>query len=205
MKLYFSPGACSLHPHIVAREAGLDVELVKMDLKTKKLLDGSDYRAINPKGQVPALILDDGSLLTEGAAIVQYLADLRPDSGLVPPAGTMDRYRQIEWLSFISTEIHKQFSPLFNKALPEETRAMNRERLRERFDYVNERLAGREYLMGDRFTAADAYLFTMLRWLPVAKLDLAAWPNLAAFFERVKARPAVQAAMEHEGLVRKAA
>lgn len=202
MKLYYSPGACSLSPHIVAREAGLAVELVRADIKAKTLPDGSDYRAINPKGQVPALLLDDGELLTEGPAIVQYLADQAPSTGLVPPAGTFARYRAQEWLNYVSSEWHKAFSPLFNPKVPEEYRRIVRDQLAAKLDFLAGHLAGRPYLMGDTFTAPDAYLFTILRWAPVARLALSDWPAVAAYADRIKARPAVAAALAAEGLAR---
>lgn len=204
MKLFYSPGACSLSPHIVVREAGLDVELVKVDLRGKKLPDGGDYRAVAPKGQVPALQLDDGTVLTEGPAIVQYLADQQPDSGLVPAHGTLARYQEVEWLNYVSTEWHKAFSPLFNPKTPDEYRAIVKEQLAGKLDYLDKHLGARAYLLGDTFTAADAYLFTILRWAPVAKLDVAQWPAVQAYVERVKARPGVAAALETEGLARKA-
>ncbi|WP_395701643.1 glutathione transferase GstA [Aquabacterium sp.] len=203
MKLYYSPGACSLSPHIVLEEAGLPYEAVMASTKSHKLLDGTDYYTINPKGYVPLLELDDGQRLTEGPAIVQYIADLVPASGLAPAAGTMARYRLIEWLNFISTEVHKSYSPLFNAAMPEEGKAVYRERLLGRYRWINEQLEGRQYLMGDTFTGADAYLFTVTTWAPRVGLDLSALANLQAFQARVAARPAVQAAMKAEGLIAK--
>lgn len=198
MKLYFSPGACSLSPHIALREAGLPYELVRVDLKTKKLATGEDFTAINPKGQVPALQLDNGEVLTEGPVIVQLIADRVPDRKLVPASGTPERYRVQEWLNFISTEIHKTFSPLFNPALADDAKAVFRARLATRFAYLDQALAGRDYLMGKDFTVADGYLFTTLRWADAMKIDLAAMPNLLAYKARVAARPNVQAALAAE-------
>jgi glutathione S-transferase len=193
MKLYYSPGACSLHPQITLREAGIPFEMERVDLRAHKVHDGTDYYTVNPKGYVPALRLDDGSLLTEGAVIDQYVADLRPEKKLIPAAGTIERYRVQEWLNFIATEIHKSFSSLFggDDAAKEAARA----RLAKRFDFVQESLGSRPYLTGETFTVADAYLFNMLRWTASTGIDLAKWPGLKAFFERVQQRPAVQAAL----------
>jgi glutathione S-transferase len=202
MKLYYAPGACSLSPHIVARESGIALELEKVDTQTKTIAKEGDYYAINPKGYVPALQLDDGQVLTEGPAIVQYLADKKPDSGLVPACGTLERYRVQEMLGYINSEIHKTYSPLFNdKTLPE-VRKEKEEYLRKRYGIVEKQLAGRQYLFGDNFTAADAYLFTVTNWAHHVKLDLSAFPNLLSFQKRVAARPAVQAAMKAEGLIK---
>ncbi len=201
MKLYYSPGACSLSPHIALREAGLPVELHKVDLRARKLADGSDFTRINPKGYVPALGLDSGDVLTEGPAIVQYVADQNPGSGLAPAAGTIERYRLQEWLNFISTEIHKQFSPLFNPASTDEVKEAARAKLSSRFEWLDAQLAGKSYLMGERFTVADGYLFTVLNWASRVKVDLSNRPNLTAYHARVGARPAVQAAMRAEGLI----
>lgn len=200
MKLYYSTGACSLSPHIVLREAGIPFELVAVDLRSKRLQDGSDFRTINPKGYVPALQLDDGQLLTEGPAIVQYIADLKPESKLAPPAGTLERYRLQEWLTFIGTELHKSFGVFFHPNATDEARNEARERLSTRFDFVAKALEGKSYLLGDTFTAADAYLYTILRWTKFAGIDLAKWPSIQAYFERVTARPAVQQALEAEKL-----
>jgi len=206
MKLYFSPGACSLSPHIALREAGLPVELVKVDLRAKTLSDGSDFRAVNPKGYVPAIQLPDGSLLTEGPAIVQYIADQAPQSGLAPAAGTLARYRLQETLNYISTELHKSFSPLFNPNAPEEWKAQVKTMLAARFDLLSARLDGQSYLFGDQFTVADGYLFTVLNWTRVAGPDLADYPNLAAYHGRILSRPAVlKAVMEEQKLYAKAA
>jgi glutathione S-transferase len=201
MKLYYSPGACSMSPHIVLQEAGVPAQTVRADLKTHKLADGGDYYAINAKGYVPVLELDDGQRLTEGPAIVQYIADLAPNSKLMPAAGTMERYRAQEWLNFISTEVHKGFSPLFNPAMPEEAKALARQRLNERFKWINEQLEGKDYLMGATFTVADAYLFTVTNWAKPTKLDLSAFSHLSAYMGRVAARPAVQATLKAEGLL----
>jgi len=202
MKLYYAPGACSLSPHIVAREAGVDVQLVKVDLKAKKTETGEDYLKINPKGYVPALQLDDGSVLTEGPAIVQYLADRAPGKHLVPAAGTAERYRQLEWLNYISTELHKQYSPLFSEATPEATRQQEFDYLTKRYAFVEKSLDGNPYLTGDTFTAADAYLFTITNWSRVVKYDLSKFPKLLAFQKRVAGRPAVQQALKAEGLTK---
>ena len=200
MKLYFKPGACSLSPHIVLEELGVPHEAVAVDLKTKKLADGSDYLAINAKGYVPALQLDSGEVLTEGPAIVQYLADQKPEKKLAPAAGTIERYRLQSWLTFIGTEIHKSFSPLFNAAMPEDAKALARANLERRLGWVNTQLAGKDYLMGADFTVADAYLFTVTNWARVVKFDISAFTNLTAYMARVAARPGVQSALKAEGL-----
>ena len=201
MKLYYSPGACPLSPHIVLCELGLPHELVKVDLKTHLTESGIDFTTINPKGYVPALELDDGQLLTEGPAIVQYLADLKPAAGLLPPAGSLERARVQEWLTFIGTELHKSFSPLFNPAASADWKAAARANLERRFSYVDQALAGRDYLTGANFCVADAYLFTVTNWSGFHQMDLAPWPNLAAYQKRVMARPAVQEALRAEGLI----
>lgn len=198
MKLYFSQGACSLSPHIVLREAGLPFDLVRVHLGSKKTADGADFRSINPKGYVPTLALDDGSILTEGPAIVQYLADLCPESGLAPLAGSFARYRLQEWLNFISTELHKSYSPLFGNKAPAEWKQVVRDTLAARYDVVAASLGEKPYLMGQTFTVADAYLFTVLRWSRLVDFDLSRWPNLVQYLERVGARPAVRAAMDAE-------
>ena len=198
MKLYYSPGACSLSPHIALREAGIPFDLVFVSTRTHKLANGSDYYTINPKGCVPLLELDSGERLTEGPAIVQWIADQVPDRKLAPPSGTMARYRLIEWLNFISTEIHKQFSPLFNPALPEDARPLFRDKLVERFQYVDAELAEKRYLMGSDFTVADAYLFVVVRWASAVRLEMSGFRNLARFVERVTERPAVRQALEAE-------
>jgi glutathione S-transferase len=199
MKLYGSAGSCSLSPHIVLREAGIPFDYESVALNTKKTREGLDFNAINPKGYVPVLALDNGSILTEGVAIVQYLADLKPESKLAPPAGTLERYRLVEWLNFVSTEIHKGFSPLFGAKTPEEFKVIARERLAQRLAFVDKELEGKSYLLGGTFTVADAYLYTVLRWAgPITKVELGAFANLMAFLERVGARPAVRAAHEAE-------
>ena len=205
MKLYYAPGACSLSPHIVAREAGIPVQLQKVNTKDKTMEGGGDFWQVNPRGYVPVLELDNGERLTEGPAIVQYLADQKPDSGLAPKAGTLERYRLQEWLNFLTSELHMQFSPLFKPNTPEDYKAIAKENLAGRFDWLDRELAGKEYLMGKAFTVADAYLFVLLNWTKPTGLDLARWPNLAAFHKRVGARPKVQEAMQVEGLLKKAA
>nr|WP_246499635.1 glutathione transferase GstA [Azospirillum soli] len=194
------PGACSLSPHIVMREAGLPADLVKVDLAAKKTEDGGDFLAVNPKGQVPTLALDEGGILTEGPVIVQYIADRAPDSGLLPPAGSLDRYRVQEWLNFVSSELHKTFSPLFRPTTPEEFKVIVKQTLAAKFAVLDRALDGKAYLMGDRFTVADAYCFTVLRWAKPMGIDLATWPNLTAYMARVADRPAVSAALTAEGL-----
>jgi glutathione S-transferase len=201
LNLYYSPGACSLSPHIVAREAGIPVDMKKVDLKAKVIEGGGDYRAVNAKGYVPALQLDDGVVLTEGPAIVQYLADRKPESGLAPKAGTTERYQLQEWLGFLNSEIHKGFSPLFKPNTPEEYKKIAKDNLAGRFDYLNQELGKRDYLNG-KFSVADAYLFTLLNWTKPTQIDLAKWPHLAAYHARVGARPKVQEAMKAEGLVK---
>lgn len=199
MKLYFSPSACSFSPHIALREAGIDFELVKVDLKNHKLAaDGSDYNAINPKGYVPVLELDNGERLTEGPAIVQYIADLKPERGLAPAAGSFERYRLQEWLAFIISEVHKGFSPLFRPTTPEETRALAREALSNRLTYIAKHLDRNEFLMGKQFTVADGYLFTVLSWGQWVGIDINEWPSLAAYVARVGTRPSVIAAKAAE-------
>ena len=202
MKLYYSPGACSLSPHIVAREAGLDIELVKTDLKTKHTADGGDFTAINGKGYVPTLQLDNGQVLTEGPAIVQYLADQKPASGLVPAAGTFERYRVQEWLNFITSEVHKSFSPLFKPDTSAEAQEAAKAYLAKRFGFIDQHLAGKSYLMGDTFTVPDAYLFTVANWGQWVGVDIGQWPNVKAHHARVAARPKVQEALKAEGLTK---
>lgn len=196
MKLYYSPGACSLSPHIALREAGLKFDAETVDLRTHKTKSGADFYQINPKGYVPALVLDDGQLLTEGAAIVQYVADQKPRRKLAPKAGTIERAHLQEWLNFIATEVHKSFSPLFNPATPEEMKKGALDRLNKRLAYIAERLDGKPWLMGDEFTVADAYLFTMLQWANGMKIDVG--PVLSAYRDRVAARPAVKATLKAE-------
>jgi len=202
MKLYYSPGACSLSPHIALKEAGLPFDLVKVDLKAKTLEDGSDYKAINPKGQVPALGLDNGELLTEGPVIVQMVADKVPGKNLVPSHGTADRYRMQEWLNFIGNELHKSFGPLFGAPLSDEAKTFFRNRIAAKFAYVDEQLAGKDYLMGKTFTVPDGYLYTMLRWADGMKIDVSNLKNLVAYKERVATRPKVQEALAAEGLMK---
>ncbi len=201
MKLYFAPGACSLSPHIVLEEAGIAAETEQVNNQEKTTKSGADYWRINPKGQVPALQLDSGEMLTEGPVIVQYLADQKPASGLVPPAGTIERYRVQEWLNFITSELHKSFGPIFRPTTPDAFKTISKENLGKRFDWLDKQLAGRQYLMGEKFTVADAYLFTVLRWTARIQIDLGQWPNLKAYVDRVAARPKVQAAMKAEGLI----
>ena len=205
MKLYYAPGTCSLSPHIVSRELGLKLELKKVDTKQKTIEGGGDYRQVNARGYVPALELDDGEILTEGPAIVQYLADLRPEAGLAPKAGSFARYSLQEWLNFLTSEVHKQFSPLFRPNTPEDYKPVAKENLAARLDWLDGQLAGKDYLMGSQFTVADAYLFVLLGWTRPMQIDLGRWPNLAAFHKRVGARPKVQEALQVEGLLKKAA
>jgi len=202
MKLYYSPGACSLSPHIVITEAGLPVELEKVDLAKHTTASGKDFTSINPKGYVPTLQLDDGSVLTEGPAIVQYLADQKPASGLAPANGTVDRYRVQEWLNFIGTELHKNFSPLFNPATPEAVKELSKANIAKRLAYLNDQLASRQYLVGNNFTDADAYAFTIVNWTNFVKIDLKPYPNVAAYIGRVGARPKVQETLKAEGLIK---
>lgn len=202
MKLYYSPGACSLSPHIALCEAGTRFELVKAALQTHTLADGSDYYDITAKGQVPLLELDDGTRLSEGPVILQYIADHAPGCGLLPDAGTMARYRVLEWLNFITSELHKGFSPLFNPKMPQEAKEIFAARLKDKYAFVDARLEGNDYLMGAQFSVADAYLFTITNWAAGLGLDLTGFKNLAAFDARMKARPAVQGAMRAEGLVK---
>jgi len=200
IKLYYSPGACSLSPHIVLREAGVPFEIEKVNLKTKKTDAGIDYDTINPKSYVPALVMNNGELLTEGPAIVQYVADLAPEKKLAPPAGTLERYRLQEWLNYISTEIHKSFSTLFNPEATEDIKGAAKARLSKRFGYAASALEEKNYLLGGTFSVADVYLFTMLRWAHPIGIDLSPWPGLKEYFNRVAARPAVISAMKAEGL-----
>lgn len=201
MKLFYSPGACSLSPHILLREAGLSFTPVRVDLKTHETEDGADFYAISAKGYVPALQLDDGSMLTEGVAIDLWIADQVPAAGLAP-AGGLDRYRMIEWLTFIATELHKNMGGLFVPGLPDATRTMIEQRLTARLGLIEQQLAGRTWLTGEQFTVADAYLFTVASWAKWVKFDLSPWPTLGAYLGRVAARPAVQAALKAEGLIK---
>ena len=202
MKLYYSPGACSLSPMIALAEAGLPYQPVLASTKSHKLADGTDYYTINPKGYVPLLELDDGERLSEGPAIVQYIADRAPQKNLAPTNGTLARYRLQEWLNFVSTELHKQYSPLFVAAVPDEYKAMQRQRLKDRYAWVDRQLAGRDYLMGDTFTVADGYLCTVTNWAQHVGVDLAGLANLAAYMKRVGERPAVQEARRTEGTLK---
>ncbi len=202
MKLYYSPGACSLSPHIVLRESGLPFTPMLASTKTHQLADGTDYYTINPKGYVPLLELDNGERLSEGPAIVQYIADQVPDKKLAPPAGTMARYRLMEWLNFTTSELHKGFSPLFNPAMPDAAKELARKKVGERLAWVDGQLAGKQYLMGDTFTVADAYLFTVAGWGQYVGVDIKPLANLSAYVARVAARPAVQDAMKAEGLLK---
>ena len=204
MKLYYSPGACSLSPHIALLEAGLPHDLVKVDLKAKKLENGDDYLKVNPKGQVPALGLDSGELVTEGPVIVQMIADKAAGKNLAPARDSAERYKLQEWLNFITAELHKNFSPLFQPAIPDEVKKFFSDRIMGKFKYADSQLAGHDYLMGKQFTVADGYLFTMLSWADRMKFDLAALPNLVAYKARVAARPKVQEALTKEGLMKAA-
>jgi glutathione S-transferase len=200
MKLYFSPGACSLSPHIVLRELGLPFELERVDTKAQQTASGANFTALNPKKYVPALQLDDGQVLTEGAVIVQYLADRKPDAQLVPAPGSMERYRVQEWLNYVASEVHKSFSPLFRAS--EEQRPALRDVLAAKLEYIARQLEGHQFLTGERFSIADAYLFTVLNWSKRVGIDLGRWPALEAYLKRIFARPAVRSAMEAEGLLR---
>jgi glutathione S-transferase len=201
MKLYFSPGACSLAAHITLAEAGLPVTTKRVDLKTHTLADGTDYYTINPRGYVPVLELDDGTRLSEAAVILQYIADRKPGT-LAPVFGSMERYRLMEWLNFIATELHKNFSPLWHP-VPNETKETLHTKIASRFDFVSRTLSVQPYLVGERFSIADAYLFTIVNWAPMLKFDLAPWPAVQQFHARVAARPAVHAVMVEEGLVKR--
>ena len=203
MKLFYSPGACSLSPHIVAREAGIKIDLQKVNTKDKSMEGGGDFWKVNGKGYVPTLELESGERLTEGPAIVQYLADQKPESGLAPKNGSIERYRLQEWLNFLTSEVHKQFSPLFKPNTPDDYKPIAKENLANRFNWLNEQLAGKDYLTGKQFTVADAYLFVLLNWTKPTQIDLAKWPNLQAYQKRVAARPKVKEAMQAEGLLPK--
>ena len=200
MKLYYSPGACSLAPHMALREAGLVFELEQVDLGTRKTATGADFTAINPKGYVPCLQLDNGAILTECAVLLQWIADQKPALGLIPAAGSFERYQVLEVLNFIATELHKGFGPLFNPEFPEAGRKIAIDNLGKRLDLLDRELARRQFVCGDRFTVADCYLATILGWARFVKLDLAPWPNLTGYLERVRARPAVQETFKAERL-----
>ena len=204
MKLYYSPGACSLSPHIALLEAGLPHDLVKVDLRAKKLENGDDFLAVNPKGQVPALALDSGELVTEGPVIIQMIADRAKDKNLAPARDSAERYKLLEWLNFITTELHKNFSPLFQPAIPDDVKTFFKDRLTAKFKYIDGQLAGRDYLLGKQFSVADGYLFVMLSWADRVKLDLSGFSNLTAYKTRVAARPKVQEALQKEGLLKAA-
>jgi glutathione S-transferase len=204
MKLYYAPGACSLSPHIALLEAGLAYDLVKVDLRAKKLENGDDFLKVNPKGQVPVLVLDSGELVTEGPVIVQMIADKAADMNLAPARDSADRYKLLEWLNFVTTELHKNFGPMFSPVLADEAKAFFKDRVLGKFKYVDSQLAGRDYLMGSQFTVADGYLFTMLSWADRMKFDLSDMPNLVAYKARVGARPKVQEALTKEGLMKAA-
>jgi glutathione S-transferase len=204
MKLYYSPGACSLSPHIALLEAGLPYDLVKVDLRTKKLENGDDFLKVNPKGQVPVLALDSGELVTEGPVIIQMIADKAAGKNLAPARDSAERYKLLEWLNFITTELHKSFGPMFSPVLADEAKAFFKDRVMGKFRYVESQLAGRDYLMGSHFTVADGYLFTMLSWADRMKFDLSDMPNLLAYKARVGARPKVQEALTKEGLMKAA-
>jgi glutathione S-transferase len=204
MKLYYSPGACSLSPHIALLEAGLPYDLVKVDVRAKKLENGDDFLKVNPKGQVPVLQLDNGEFVTEGPVIVQMIADQASAKNLAPARDSAERYKLLEWLNFITTELHKNFSPLFQPVIPDEVKSFFKERIMGKFKYADSKLAGQDYLMGKQFTVADGYLFTMLSWADRMKFDLSALPNLLAYKARVAARPKVQEALTKEGLMKAA-
>ena len=202
MKLYYSPGTCSLSPHIAMLEAGLSFEAIMAPTKTHQLPDGTDYYTINPLGYVPYLTLDDGRSLHEGPAIVQYIADQVPEKNLAPANGTYERYKLQEWLTLIGTELHKSFSPLFTPGTPDEVKTTFKTRLLSRLTWVDGELAGKDYLMGEQFTVADGYLFVVTNWARMVALDISGLANLAAFRARVGARPAVIEAMKAEGLIK---
>ena len=198
MKLYFAPETCSLSPHIVLRELALPFELIRVDNKTKKTAGGDDFLAINPKGYVAALQIDNGEVLTEGPAIVQYLADLKPEAGLAPANGSWERVRLQEWLNFISSEIHAGLSPLFNSAIPDQVKAIFKDKLYKRFDQIATTLEANDYLLGEQFGVADAYLFTVMRWNKFFGIDLERWPAIVRYMERIGSRAAVQSAIAAE-------
>ncbi len=201
MKLYYAPGACSQAPHIALREAGLPFDLVKVDLAAKRTESGEDYKEINPKGGVPALGLEDGSVLTENAAILQYIAD-QTGGDLMPPLLSMKRYRLLEWLNFIATELHKGFAPLWNPATPDAFKDATRKALGGKFNYLQEKIGDGPYLTGETFTIADPYAFVVLNWAKIHDIDLSRWPGLAAYVARVAERPAVQETLRAEGLIK---
>lgn len=200
MKLYFAPGACSLAPHIAANELGINLDLEQVDLREKKTKNGKDYWSINPKGQVPLLELDNGERLTEVPVILQYMSDQRPAVGLSPAAGTPERYRMQEWLNFVTSEMHKTYGPIFRATTPEEFKTLSREVIGRRLEWLDKQLAGKQYLMGDKFTLADIYMFVVLRWSPIVSIDLNKYPNVKAYADRVAARPKVAEMLKAEGL-----
>lgn len=200
MKLYYSPGACSLSPHIALLEAGLPYDLVKVDLRAKKLENGDDFLKINPKSQVPALELDSGELITEGPVIVQMIADKVPAKNLAPARDSAERYKLLAWLTYINSELHKNVGPMFSPMLPDDAKAFFKDRAMGKFKYIDSELTGHDYLMGKQFTVADGYLYTMLRWADIHKMDLSGFKNLMAYKDRVAARPKVQEALVKEGL-----
>lgn len=200
MKLYFAPGACSLAPHIASSELGIQLDLEQVDLREKKTKSGNDYWTINPKGQVPMLELDNGERLTEVPVILQYLSDQKPAAGLSPAAGTMDRYRMLEWLNVVTSDMHKTYGPIFRPTTPDEFKKLSREVIGRRLEWLDKHLAGKQYLMGEKFTLPDMYMFTVLRWSPVVGVDLSRYPNVKAYADRVAARPKVAAALKAEGL-----
>jgi glutathione S-transferase len=201
MKLYYSPGACSMAPHIVARELGIPLDLVKVDIPNKKTADGDDFWLVNAKGYVPALALDDGTVITEVGVICQYLADQKPEGGLIAAAGTLERYHQMSALNFAATEVHKQIGALFNPKVTPEVREVQLGTIVRRLTTLDKQLEGKAYVMGEAFTAPDAYLFTVLNWTTPLKIDLAPWPNIGAFMARVGSRPKVQETLKAEGLL----
>jgi glutathione S-transferase len=202
MKLYFTPGACSMAPHILLRETGQKFDLEQVDLASKKTKSGADYKKVNGKGYVPALQLDNGEVITEAPIILQYIADQKPEAGLIPKAGTMERYRTQEWLNFVTSELHKGFGALFNPAVPDAYRTIALEKVGTRLDFLESKLQGKQYLQGDKFTAPDAYLFTILSWAPHLKVSLDKWPGIQTYLGRVAARPQVQATLKAEGLTK---
>jgi glutathione S-transferase len=202
MKLFYSPGACSLSPHIALRESGLKFDIERVNLAEKKTEKGTDYTSVNPKGYVPALLLDNGDLLTEAGVVVQYIADQAPEKKLAPPAGSMERYHFAEWLNFIATELHKSFGPLFKADTPEATKKTFLDRITTRLGYVDKQLKGKEYLTGNQFTVADGYLFTVLRWTDRVNFDLSGFPSIVEYRKRVEARPAVRETLQAEGLIK---
>jgi glutathione S-transferase len=202
LKLYYSPGACSLSPHIALCESGLPFEIEKVDTKAKKTASGADFLAINPNGYVPVLKIAEGQVLTEGPAIVQWIADQKPETHLAPPNGTFERSKLQQWLNFISTEIHKSYSPLFSAEVPDAYKTMTKDKLFKRYAYVNDQLKGKQFLVGNNFTVADAYLFTVTNWANFLKLDLSEFREVAAFSDRVNSRPKVLQALKAEGLVK---